>query len=53
MMSPNEVHVNKHKYIYICMYILFFLQDKNSIILLVIFEILLAFFFPLLTHLWL
>ena len=45
MMSPNEVHVNEHKYIYI--YIFFFLQGKNSIVLLVVFEILSAlFFFP-------
>ena len=43
MMSPKEVHVNEHKYIYI--YI--FLQGKNSIVLLVVFEILSAlFFFP-------
>ena len=45
MMSPKEVHVNEHKYIYI--YIFFFLQGKNSIVLLVVFEILSAlFFFP-------
>ena len=43
MMSPNEVHVNEHKYIYI--YIYFFLQGKNSIVLLVVSEILSALFF--------
>ena len=47
MMSPKEVHVNEHKYIYIYIYIFFFLQGKNSIVLLVVFEILSAlFFFP-------